>query len=78
MHGIISAQENWETTLAPRMVLGIWHPIFILPAKKWLPYLALSHIGVSLEVAREYFWESCEAFSMLFMSLASSEGERFR
>jgi phosphatidylglycerol phospholipase C len=78
IHETISAQENWETTLAPRTVLGLWHPTFIIPAKTHLPYLTLSHIGVSLEIAREYFWDSCDVFSMLFVSLASIEGERFR
>lgn len=78
MHQTISAQENWETTLAPRIVLGLWHPTFIVPAKTHLPYLSLAHIGVSLEIAREYFWESCDAFSILFIALASTEGERFR
>jgi len=78
IHETISAQENWETTLAPRTVLGLWHPAFIVPAKTHLPYLALSHIGMSLEIAREYFWDSCDVFSMFFASLASIEGERFR
>ncbi|KAG8818522.1 hypothetical protein FRC19_010575 [Serendipita sp. 401] len=78
MHEIIAAQEDWEKTLAPRILLGLWHSNFILPAKKHLPYLTLSHIGVSLEIAREYFWESCDVFSMVFGSLATIEGERFR
>lgn len=78
MHETISAQEDWETTLAPRTVLGLWHPNFIIPAKTHLPYLAMSHIGVSLEIAREYFWDACDIFSMSFVSLVSIEGERFR
>ncbi|PVG03663.1 hypothetical protein CPB86DRAFT_853102 [Serendipita vermifera] len=78
MHEIISAQEDWKTALAPRILLGLWHPCFIVPAKTHLPYLTLSHIGLSLEIAREYFWESCEVFSMLFQTLATAEGERFR
>lgn len=78
MHEIISAQENWRVTLAPRIVLGLWHPSFIVPAKKQLPYVTMSHIGVSLEIAREYFWDSCQVFSMLFQSLTTTEGARFR
>lgn len=78
MHQTISSQTDWKTALAPRIILGLWHPAFIVPAKTHLPYLSLSHIGLSLEIAREYFWDSCDAFSMLFVSLASSEGERFR
>jgi hypothetical protein len=78
MHEIISAQEDWRVTLAPRIVLGLWHPSFIVPAKKQLSYVTMSHIGVSLEIAREYFWDSCEVFSMVFQSLTTSEGARFR
>lgn len=78
MHEIISAQEDWETLLAPRILLGLWHPTFILPAKTHLSYLSLSYIGLDLEIAREYFWDCCDVFSMLFGTLATAEGERFR
>lgn len=78
MHEIISAQEDWRVNLAPRIILGLWHSSFIVPAKKQLPYVTMSHIGLSLEIAREYFWDSCEVFSMLFSSLTTSEGARFR
>jgi phosphatidylglycerol phospholipase C len=78
MHEIISSQQDWETTLAPRILLGLWHTAFILPAKTHLPYLALSYIGLDLGVAREYFWDSCDVFSVLFMTLVTLEGQRFR
>ena len=39
MATIIAAYEDWETVLAPRIVLGLWHPSFIEPAKKNVPYL---------------------------------------
>lgn len=76
MHKTISAQEDWQNTLAPRIVLGLWHPRFIEAAKKYLPYCRRSHIGQSPYIAREYFWNDCEAFSMSFDALATSEGDR--
>ena len=78
MHTIISAQDGWETRLAPRILLGLWHPRFIPHAKTILPYCKRSFIGVSLTWAREYFWESCAVFSINFTILASWEGARFR
>lgn len=47
MHEVISAQPNWEDMLAPRIILGLWHPKFIDPSKKYLPYLKRAHIGKS-------------------------------
>ncbi|KAF8743433.1 Glycerophosphoryl diester phosphodiesterase family, partial [Rhizoctonia solani] len=78
MHTIISAQEDWETTLAPRILLGLWHPKFIEPAQRLLPTLRRAHIGQNPHIARQYFWESCESFSIDFSSLSSAEGEKFR
>ncbi|KAI0921195.1 hypothetical protein AcW2_006246 [Taiwanofungus camphoratus] len=78
MHKIISAQPEWETVLAPRILLGLWHTNFIPHAKVILPYCRRSYIGISLEVARKYFWDSCEVFSMHFAGLSTVDGERFR
>jgi phosphatidylglycerol phospholipase C len=78
MHEIISGQEDWETTLAPRVILGLWHPRFIVAAIKIMPYLQRSYIGASIALARDYFWDSCQAFSIHFAALATTEGARFR
>ncbi|PPQ70873.1 hypothetical protein CVT25_004741, partial [Psilocybe cyanescens] len=78
MHTIISSQPNWETDLAPRILLGLWHPRFIGFAKARLPYCRRSYIGLSTYVARKYFWKDCDAFSMGFASLATVDGQRFR
>ncbi|KAI0677251.1 PLC-like phosphodiesterase [Trametes maxima] len=78
MHEIISAQPNWQTDLAPRILLGLWHPRFLQPAKTILPYCKRSFIGRSTWLAKRYFWESCEVFSINFSALASWEGQRFR
>ncbi|KZW04162.1 PLC-like phosphodiesterase [Exidia glandulosa HHB12029] len=77
MKTIIEAQPEWETQLAPRIVLGLWHPRFIAPATKHLPYCRRAHIGLSPWIARQYFWESCEGFSMAFSALCTYEGLRF-
>lgn len=77
MHKVISAQDNWETVLAPRILLGLWHPTFIKHAKDNLPYCRRSYIGVDIWVARTYFWENVDVFSMSFGSLTSAEGEKY-
>lgn len=76
MHEIIAGQPNWQTDLAPRILLGLWHPRFIQPAKTILPYCKRSFIGRSTWVGKQYFWDSCEVFSINFGSLISWEGQR--
>ena len=76
MHGIISSYGDWETVLAPRILLGLWHPRFLPHAEKILPYCRRSHIGVSPALVKKHFWESCEVFSMSFASLATAAGEK--
>ena len=76
MHAVMSSHEQWETLLAPRIVLGLWHPKFLEAAEKHLPYCKRAHIGLSPHLARKYFWESCSGFSIAFGALATMEGER--
>jgi phosphatidylglycerol phospholipase C len=77
MHKIISAQPDWETALAPRILLGLWHPRFLDHAKARLPYCRRSYIGSSTRIARKYFWEDCDAFSIAFGALAAYDGQRY-
>ena len=77
MHTIISSHDDWHTKLAPRILLGLWHPSFQSHAEKILPYCRRSHIGVSPALAKKHFWDSCEVFSMSFASLATAAGERY-
>jgi phosphatidylglycerol phospholipase C len=76
MHEIITAQPDWESILAPRIVLGLWHPRFIEFAKARLPYCRRSYIGRSTYIARKYFWNDCDAFSIAFSALAT-DGEKY-
>lgn len=76
MHDIISSVPDWQTALAPRILLGLWHPRFLAPAREILPYCKRSFIGLSTSFAREYFWDSCEVFSIHFTTLAGWEGQR--
>ncbi|KAF5363682.1 hypothetical protein D9756_000159 [Leucocoprinus leucothites] len=78
LSGVVTSQPSWETVLAPRILLGLWHPKFIEPAKRLLPFCQRSFIGFSIYVARKYFWNHCDAFSVSFMTLASWEGQKFR
>lgn len=66
-----------EKELAPRLILGLWHPKFITPAKKYVPSLRRAYIGASPADARRFFWNDCDAFSICFASLVGSEGQRF-
>ncbi|EIW61594.1 PLC-like phosphodiesterase [Trametes versicolor FP-101664 SS1] len=78
MHKIISAQPDWETTLAPRILLGLWHPSFLPHAKAQLPYCRRSYIGSDIAVARKFFWDSCDVFSIKFSTLGMADGAKFR
>ncbi|KIJ56492.1 hypothetical protein M422DRAFT_149822, partial [Sphaerobolus stellatus SS14] len=77
MHTCITKYPNWDSKLAPRLVLGIWHPAFIQPAIKNLPYLIRSYIGRNPWTAREYFWVHVDMFSVEFAALCSYEGQNF-
>lgn len=79
MHEVLSTYPNWETTIAPRLILGLWHPKFVAPALSILPQVQLCFIGIDLSLAQcTTFWNACNAFSITFPVLASSEGEKFR
>ena len=78
MHDIVASYPDYETLLAPRLVLGLWHPKYIEPATRLIPYIRLTHIGMSPALARKYFWASCGAFSMNFSCLVGADGEAFR
>ncbi|KAL9713164.1 hypothetical protein Ac2012v2_004405 [Leucoagaricus gongylophorus] len=78
MHDIVTSQSDWETTLAPRILLGLWHPRFLPFAKHRLPYCRRSYIGYSVAIARKYFWKDCHAFSISFASLTTADGQKFR
>ncbi|KAH8922281.1 PLC-like phosphodiesterase [Atractiella rhizophila] len=78
MHDIISAHPSFQSTLAPRLILGLWHPKYLEPAKRLVPYLRRIHIGVSPALARKYFWKDCEGFSINFAALVAGDGEKFR
>jgi len=78
MHAIISAHDQWETVLAPRILLGLWHSRFLSHAKTHLPYCRRSYIGSTPTLAKKHFWSYCDVFSMSFSSLTTVGGEKFR
>lgn len=78
MHKAISSQPDWETKLAPRILLGLWHPRFLSFAKIHLPYCRRSYIGNSPSIARKYFWNHVDVFSMQFPALTTTDGQKFR
>ncbi|ODN73317.1 hypothetical protein L202_07863 [Cryptococcus amylolentus CBS 6039] len=77
MARIITSYKNHETDLSPRIILGLWHPLFIRPAVKYLPACRRFYIGFSIQVAKQYFWDTCEGFSISFPFLMGQEGQAF-
>ncbi|TNY19246.1 glycerophosphoryl diester phosphodiesterase [Rhodotorula diobovata] len=78
MRDIIESYDGFETKLAPRLLLGLWHPKYVEPAQRLLPAVRRAHIGMSPALARKYFWDACCTFSMSFASMVNSEGQVFR
>jgi len=66
-----------KASIGKRVVLGLWHPKFIEPAKRILPYTRISHIGFSTAYARKHFWKHCESFSIHFAALVTPGGASF-
>ena len=77
LHKLIVAHESWETLLAPRLVLGLWHPRFIPFAREILPGCRRSYLGISVSDARTYFWDNVDTISLLFASIISNGGRTF-
>lgn len=77
MREVIESYPNYETDLAPRMILGLWHPKFLSAALAQVPSMKRIHIGASPKAAREYFWKDCSGFSMYFASLVGADGQAF-
>jgi hypothetical protein len=69
--------DKHQTLLAPRLILGLWHPLFIVPALTHLPLLRRYHIGFSTAIAKQYFWDACEGFSLAFAILMTQAGQDF-
>jgi phosphatidylglycerol phospholipase C len=76
MNKIVTSYPEWEAMLAPRIILGLWHPRFVKAAKAHVPYFKRSHIGSAPDIARKYFWNDCDAFSIWFPGLATADGEK--
>jgi len=74
---VISSQPNWETALAPRLVIGLWHPRFLAFAKKHLRNCRFSYLGPSPTLARKYFWDDVDTFSIAFPALTTADGQKF-
>ena len=66
------------TLLSPRLVLGLWHPKFLDHSARLLPALKKAYIGNSPSMAKKYFWDACQGFSMKFSCLVGWEGLSFR
>lgn len=77
MDKVVRKFPQYETELAPRLILGLWHPKFVAPAKKYVPTLRRAHIGTSPADAVKYFWRDCDVISLCFPALVTDEGQQF-
>lgn len=77
MKTIVESYPNYQKDLSPRLILGLWHPVFLNAALEYVPSLRRIHIGASPNTARTYFWKDCDGFSMWFPSLVTQEGQNF-
>lgn len=77
MARVVAQHDDGHGSLAPRLILGLWHPKFLQPAAEHVPALRRIHIGGSPALAREYFWDACDGFSMYFPSLVPVAGQQF-
>ncbi|TKY90037.1 hypothetical protein EX895_000035 [Sporisorium graminicola] len=77
MRKVIESYPNFETDLAPRLILGLWHPKFLESALVNVPAMKRIHIGASPRAARKYFWNDCTGFSMYFACLVGADGQQF-
>lgn len=72
----IRSYDSWETALAPRILLGVWHTSYIQPALDTLPGCRLAHIGFNVSIARTWFWDSCDVMSLHFAQWTTAAGQR--
>jgi len=77
MKEIVASYPTYKTDLSPRLILGLWHTIFLRAALEHVPDLARCHIGCSPWVARNFFWHDCTSFSMWFATLVTADGQAF-
>ncbi|CAD6586775.1 MAG: hypothetical protein TREMPRED_004555 [Tremellales sp. Tagirdzhanova-0007] len=64
VHAALKEYEDWQTRLAHRIILGLWHPKFIVPALDILPFLPRYAISMSIPEIRKYFFNTCQGFSI--------------
>ncbi|CAO1614782.1 unnamed protein product [Parajaminaea phylloscopi] len=77
MKDVVHSYPDFAQDLSPRLILGLWHPVFLSAALKHVPTLRRIHIGGSPWLARTYFWKHCDGFSMWFPSLVGADGQAF-
>lgn len=77
MKKTVEKYPDFANKLSPRLILGLWHPIFLNAALEHVPTLRRIYIGGSPTTARTYFWKHCDGFSMWFPSLVGTEGQSF-
>lgn len=75
---LASESPDWERTIAPRLILGLWHPKFIAPATSILPSVKRCFIGIDLRLAQQpVFWDAVDSYSIAFPALSTREGRKF-
>lgn len=73
---ILKSYNEDLSVFSKRITLGIWHPKFISYAKTHLPEIPIVHIGISLEIARDYFSDA-DGYNLRYIALSGYEGQNF-
>lgn len=66
---------DWETQLAPRVVLGFWSQLDIKYAKATLPRCPRAYVGWGTMIGERNFWDECTVFAIDYPVL-SFEGRK--
>jgi glycerophosphoryl diester phosphodiesterase len=76
LSSILKSYNEDLSVFSKQLTLGIWHPKFIPYAKTHLPEIPIVHIGVSLEIARNYF-NDADGYNLYYASLSGNSGQKF-
>lgn len=73
---IFKSRNKDFSEFSKQFSLGIWHPKFIPYAKTYLPGISIVYIGVSLDIAREYF-NNVDGYNIKYIALFGDHEQKF-
>ncbi|CAI2166114.1 17732_t:CDS:2 [Funneliformis geosporum] len=73
---IFKSRNKDFTASSKQFSLGIWHPKFIPYAKTYLPGIPIVYIGISLDIAREFF-SNVDGYNIKYIALFGDKEQKF-